>query len=364
MQPVLGLMSGTSLDGIDASFVFTDGNLLKRTEINSITPYSGETLRLIKKIIENPKKYLQNKELINLLSQKITLEHGLASIRLIKKHKVRPKLVGFHGQTIFHDPYNKKSIQLGDGFLLSKILKTDLVFQFRKNDLLNGGQGAPLAPIYHKTLLDQLKIQLPAVVINIGGITNITYYDGKEIIGFDTGPGNNLMDFFMQNKFNKPYDNNGQLSSKGSPNLNLIKKFCDNKYFNKKPPKSLDRKELIENYYYKEISILDPQDSMATLCSLTVETIKNSFKHLPKEIKTSIVVGGGQNNNFLMNCIKKTLSNKVYSCNELNLPGDFIESELIAFLAARKLYNLPSTFLSTTGASRDTVNGEIIYFKS
>lgn len=364
MLPIIGLMSGTSFDGIDASFVFTDGKTLNRTNYNSFSPYKKDTVKLIKKILKNPKIELKNLELINDLSIQITLEHGLASQKLINKLKIKPKLIGFHGQTVFHDPSNRKSIQLGDPYLLSRTLKTKVICQFRKADLINHGQGAPIAPIYHKAIINNLNVELPAVIINIGGISNLTYFNKNKLIGFDTGPGNNYMDFFMQKNFNKNYDNKGLYSRLGTPNYDLIKKFCDDNFFKHPPPKSLERSKLFDNSIYKKILLLDPLDSMATFCVLTAETIKKSFKLLPNKVKTTIVVGGGQNNCFLIDQLKKILDSKVYSAKTLKLPGNFIESELIAFLAARRIYNLPSTFPTTTGVKSKTVIGEIVDFKS
>ena len=364
MEPIIGLMSGTSIDGIDASFVFTDGKTLNRTNYNSFTPYKKNTVRLIKKILENPEKEIKNFELTNHLSLQISLEHALASQKLINKSKIKPEIIGFHGQTVFHNPSKHISIQLGDPYLLSKMLKTKVVYQFRKADLINNGQGAPIAPIYHKEIINKLNIEHPAVIVNIGGISNLTYIDKRKLIGFDTGPGNNYMDFFMQNNFNKSFDNKGLYSKLGTPNHDLIKKFCDDVFFKETPPKSLERSKLFENQIYKQILLLDPLDSMATLCLLTAETIKKGFQLLPKKVKTTIIVGGGQNNCFLINQLEKTLNSKVYSAKSLNLPGNFIEAELIAFLAARRIYNLPSTFPTTTGVKSKTVIGEIIDFKS
>ena len=362
--PVIGLMSGTSIDGIDASIVLTNGNNLIRTNYNSITPYSKATRTLLKKCYENPESIIKNNNKKSYLSKLITIEHTKAAQQLIKLSKIEPTLIGFHGQTIFHNPLNKISVQLGNAQLMANLLKIKVLHQFRKEDLKNGGQGAPLAPIYHKQILNDLNIKLPGVIINLGGIANISYWDGKLLLGFDTGPGNNLMDHFMKNKFNKPYDENGALASKGNANLNLIEKFCNNAFFKYPPPKSLERKQLINNKYFKEILLLKPRDCMATLCLLTAETIRNSFKFLPIIPETVLIVGGGQRNKFLVETIKNHLTTKVYSSDEINLPGDYIEAELIGFLAARKFYNLPSTFPSTTGTCKNTINGEMVDFNN
>ena len=146
------------------------------------------------------------------------------------------------------------SIQLGDASLLSKLLKTNVVYQFRKADLDAGGQGAPIAPIYHKAIIEKLSLDLPAVIINLGGICNLTYWNGNELVGFDTGPANSLMDSFMQNNLNLPYDCDGKVSASGIPNLELVEDYCNANYFEKQPfPKSLDRLTLFKNNNYKEL---------------------------------------------------------------------------------------------------------------
>ena len=204
--PVIGLMSGTSVDGIDASLIYTNGQKVIRTKHNSITAYSKKTKSLLQEILANPIKFTKDKKKLSQIEHKITIEHINVVERLIKSSNVKPYLIGFHGQTIFHDPKNQLSIQLGDSKMMAKKLKINIVFDFRKKDLENGGQGAPLAPIYHKSIIQELKVPIPGIIINIGGITNLSYWDGKKLIGFDVGPGNNLMDNFMKINLKKSYD--------------------------------------------------------------------------------------------------------------------------------------------------------------
>jgi anhydro-N-acetylmuramic acid kinase len=353
-------MSGTSIDGIDCSLIYTDGQNVNRTNFNSITPYSKKTKIFLQKAYENPIKFIQDQHDVTTLSTLITIDHAEVIKKIIKKSNVMPLIVGFHGQTILHIP-SKKSIQLGCGILLSKLINNNIVYNFRSNDIKFGGQGAPIAPIYHQKIIEKLNLELPSVIINIGGISNLTYWDGEKLIGFDTGPGNNLMDYFMKIKFKKPYDNLGKIASKGQINFNLTKSFQRNIFFKKKPPKSLERQDLLKNKYLRNIMLLDEKDCMATLCNLTADTIKNSFNFLPLTPKNTIIVGGGQKNNHLINLIKKTsISNNIITGDEAGLPSDFIESELIAFLAARKYYSLPSTFPSTTGVKKNTILGDLI----
>ena len=284
--PVIGLMSGTSVDGIDASLVFTNGKKVEKTNFNLMEPYSSNTKIKILKVLENPKLNIKNSKFLKELENEITFEHETITKKLIKISNIQPKLVGFHGQTIYHDGISKISIQLGNGKLLSKLLKTNIVYQFRKIDLLAGGEGAPISPIYHKLMIETLKLSLPAIVLNIGGITNLSYWDGKNIYGFDTGPGNNLMDHFMRIKFKKNFDENGKLARLGIPNYDLVKKYCSEDFFRKKPPKSLERYSLINNKFFYEIIKMNPTDCLSTLIEITVNTIKSGLKFLPKKLKS------------------------------------------------------------------------------
>ena len=357
--PIIGLMSGTSLDGIDCSLVYSDGQNLQRTEFNSITPYTEKTLQHLNKLLLNPKKEFLNFDFVNSLNQLITYEHANVVNNMLENSKVIPLLIGFHGQTILHDPSNLQSLQLGDGKLLNSILKISTVYNFRLADMHCGGQGAPIAPIYHKFLIEQLNLILPAIIINIGGISNLTYWDGINLIGFDTGPGNKLMDQYMKSTFNKNYDKNGEIAMLGNVDYKLINKYCDNSFYKSKPPKSLDIKNLFENDAYYEILKLDPKDCLATLSYLTAETIKRGLIFLPFHPKSILIVGGGQKNNQLIRNIKKLNICKTYTATEQSLSGDYIESELIAYLSARKFYNLPSTFPHTTGTKKNTVLGKL-----
>lgn len=356
-------MSGTSVDGIDLSFVYSNGYKLKRTGINSITPYQDQTKNLIDIALTNPIKFLENKKNLSLINKLITHDHAKAVKKIIKENKILPKLIGFHGQTILHDPKNKQTFQLGDGSLLSELLKLDVIFDFRSIDIINGGQGAPIAPIYHKSIIHDLKLDLPSVIINIGGITNLTYWDGNKLIGFDSGPGNNLMDRFMQVNFNKPFDENGSLAKLGKPNFKLIKFYLNQQYFKKFPPKSLERMDLFNNKFIDRAFSMEAKDAMATFCHLTALSIKNSYNFLPIPPLNNIIVGGGQNNEFLISLLKMYLTSKVYTSKELSIPGDYVESELIAFLSARNKKRLPSTFPSTTGVEKETVLGRLIKYK-
>ena len=348
-------MTGTSMDGIDICLVQTNGLDLRRFNKNYFYKYNtkikNELMAILKEDINfnlKRKKYLDDL---------ITHEHYLA----LKDLDILSicDLIGFHGQTIFHDPNNKISIQLGNPKKLAEMLNKNVVFGFRSNDLALGGQGAPISPIYHKFIIETSDIELPCCFLNIGGVSNLTFWDGNKLIGFDTGPGNALMDDFMSTNFNKDYDEYGNLASKGTPIREEVKKILQNKFFKKLPPKSLDR-QTFEAYYNQLIQKNYPiNDTMATLAEWTVETIVASINHLPKKVDNILITGGGYRNINLMKRLKDKLKINFITEDQVRINFDYIEAELIAYLSARSIYKLPITFPSTTGVSKPASGGEL-----
>jgi len=352
---IIGLMTGTSMDGIDISLVQTNGLDLRRFNKNYFYKYSAKTKKTLLNVLKEDHNFSFERR--KFLDDFITHEHYLA----LKNLNILDccELIGFHGQTIYHDPTNKTSIQLGNPKMLSKLLNKNVIFNYRDNDIRLGGQGAPIAPIYHKYIIDTLDIKLPCCILNIGGISNLTYWDGKSLIGFDTGPGNALMDDFMSKKFNKNYDKDGIFASKGSPIKEEITKFLRFDFFKRTPPKSLDRKTFINFYNELVDKNYSFNDIMATLAELTVETIAFGLGLLPKKIKNIIITGGGYRNTYLMKRISNKLKVKILTEKEININFDYIEAELIAYLSARSIYNLPFTFPSTTGVSKPSSGGKL-----
>ena len=354
---IIGMMSGTSMDAINVSFVQSDGVFLKRYDINAIVDYNYKTKILLKEAMMNSNNLLKDFSFQNKLIYCITKDHFKAAKKVICKTKIKPDLIGFHGQTIYHNAKRKISIQLGDSQLLSNLLNINVISNFRDNDINNGGEGAPLAPIYHQYLIKELKLPLPSCFLNIGGVSNITFWDGKRLIGFDTGPGNGLMDIYMQKQFGYDYDKSGKLASQGSVNIKILEYFLNLSYFKKKYPKSIDRKEfqhILEMIYNEN---LKPCDAMATLAECTFLSILLSIKSLPIIPKNLIIMGGGVHNLYILKKLKKIKNINVFTAKEKNIPGDFIEAELIAFLAARSFFNLPITFPNTTGVKKPLYGG-------
>ncbi len=348
-------MTGTSVDGIDISLVQTNGLNVKRLNKNYFYKYSNKTRSFLMEVLnEDININLKRKQY---LDEFITNEHYLAlkDLNIIQMADI----IGFHGQTIYHDPVNKISIQLGDPIRLAKMFKKNVVFGFRSKDLGLGGQGAPLAPIYHKLIIEEFNLKLPSCILNIGGLSNLTYWDGNKLIGFDTGPGNALMDNYMSITSDKYFDKNGTLASTGIPDKKLIKKFLNHDFFKKPPPKSLDKHSFIDFYNELLKNNYSNADCMATLAELTIESIVSSLMFLPHKINSILIAGGGYRNIHLMNRLEDRLGLKLLNEKKLGINFDYIESELIAYLSARSIYKLPITFPSTTAVLQPLSGGKL-----
>ena len=349
-------MSGTSLDGIDISVLTTDGINIFEFGPNYFTKFSKELKeKLFEALNSNNQRNLQNK-FINDLNLLFSKEYASTILEFIKNTEV--ELIGFHGQTIHHDPKNKISRQLGHGQLISNILNKKLIYNFRKNDLLNNGQGAPLAPIYHKYIIEDLNLTLPCCILNIGGVSNITYWDGNNLIGFDTGPGNSLIDDLMLKFYNKNFDEDGKIAFKGKILNELITQILNDSFFKLKYPKSLDR-QYFHHYLKNFTEKYKAHDLISTLSEFTAVTISHSLKLLPHYPNNIVVMGGGSKNLYIIERLKKHLKCKIIETKNSKYNPDFVESQLMAFLAVRSINNLPYTFPLTTGVSEPLSGGEL-----
>mgnify|MGYP006178499261 CR=1 FL=1 len=364
----IGLMSGTSCDGIDVSIVESDGE----DRLNSIGdlfyPYEEKTRLRIRKLKEKIEKVLDLKNYKNEmdnLEKEITFLHFKSINLILEKFKISKSevtLAGFHGHTIFHSFQDKKSKQLGDGRALSKLIDLNIIYNFRANDLKNGGQGAPLVPIFHKLLQKKLQLKTPVVFVNIGGISNLTYLDkNDEMISFDSGPGNFLIDKLVQLHSNDKmqFDSNGEIAFKGRIDKNILNNYLHDTYYDSLPPKSLD----VNNFNLSLVRDLSLEDAITTLSELTARTIVESlnfFSNKPREI---ILCGGGRKNKYIYERIKKISNISTLSINEYNISGDFIESQAFAYLAIRSFLKKPITFTKTTGVLNPTTGGQLVKLK-
>lgn len=423
---ILGLMSGTSMDGIDAAIIETDGE----NEIYPIASLSLEYSRSFKLLLKATEySYHLNKGKIEISTydfehdlflflrnflnfsesdaaqlylgllkelgiktdsqQKITIEHVVTHSTLkhlelieslLKKNSMSANeldAIGYHGQTFYHNAAEKISVQQGMPNILAERLKIPVVYQFRQRDIASGGQGAPLAPIFHLALIRHLKLGSTAVV-NCGGIANVTYiYDDKpeHMVSLDTGPGNVLLDRFVREKTNGQefMDCNGHYGSRGSLQDQLLKKLFDeaiklgNKnYFDLYPPKSLNSFDCCLPDFIKDYSL---EDVCKTLAIFTADTIAKSLEYVPNKarFKTWILAGGGWAHPVIFKRFKEQIKNfmgdvelHIYHLDKLGWENKFFEAQLIAYLAARRLRLLPSTFPNTTGTMTACLAGEII----
>ena len=381
----IGLMSGTSGDGVDASIIRSDGYKKCTTIKNKYYEYDNEIFDEIHEIrekinsINDIKKF--SKELSS-LERKITVFHAEV-VSEIEKGKIA-NLIGFHGQTIYHNPSQKISKQLGNGQLLSQLTKRNVVFNFRENDIKNGGQGAPLTPIFHNVIINQIiekyNISYPISVLNVGGVSNITSsikkinFKKNEITAKDIGPGNCLIDEWIRKKTKKKYDKNGLLARKGKINTQILNQALENYFENKFiNVRSKNSEEALISFDPKDFDLsfvrgLSLEDGAATLTAYTAKIISSEI-YKKKNVKW-LVCGGGRKNQYLMELIKKDKKNNVQT-NSLdlidlyNIDGDFVESQAFAYLAIRTFINEPISFPKTTGCKKieGCIGGEIIIAK-
>jgi len=356
----LGLMSGTSVDGIDASIIKSDGEQFLEIVDNLYLKYGKELRLKLKSVIDSCSSKDDFKKLSNNIKEiekKMTLEHARACELIIEKNKkIKIDIIGFHGQTVIHKPYEGYSLQIGDSKLLSKQMGKTVVSNFRENDILNGGQGAPLTPIYHKLILSKIKSSHPSVIINIGGISNITYLEDKnKIISFDSGPGGYLIDKWVKKHSSFEFDDKGLIAESGKLNENILGEILNNSYYKKNPPKSLD----VKDFNLSDLNKLSFEDGCATLSMLTAKTICMAINNLKEKPNKILISGGGRKNSFIIKNIKNIAKSPVYLIDEFNFNGDFIESQAFAFLAIRSYMKKFITFPDTTGVSKPCLGGMI-----
>jgi len=349
----LGLMSGTSGDGIDASVIETDGKTQYKVLKNQFFEYPFSITRQIHKLkeeITNPNELLTHSKDIELIAEQITDYHANAANEMINKHDI--DLIGFHGQTIYHNSYQKISKQIGSGEKLSKITKKTVVCNFRENDLNNGGEGAPLAPIFHKLLVKQNKIKIPVSIINIGGISNITSINKNfSMYSRDIGPGNCLIDKWIRLKSKEKYDEKGSIARSGTIDKFILNQSLDNFYNNEiSKKKSFDTNDFDLSFARG----LNLENGAATLTEFTADICSK------KIVSGNIYVsGGGRKNTFLIERLEKKTNSEITLIDEMGIDGDFIESQAFAYLAVRSFLKLPISFPETTGCSEPCSGGKI-----
>ena len=362
----VGLMSGTSGDGVDASIMRTNGvdqyEIIKDKYFEYNTDIYKDIHNLKEKIYKIDDLKTFGKE-INNLERKITIFHA----EIIKELNVsNDAIIGFHGQTIYHNPKEKISRQLGNGNLLNQLTNKNIVFNFRKNDILNGGQGAPLTPVFHHLIGAQNKIKTPVCFLNIGGISNITiikdYENISKLISKDIGPGNCLIDNWVRKNSNKKYDNEGLIASRGVRN-EIIFEQAQELYMNRsnKNKLSFDTNDFDISF----IRGLSFEDGVTTLTDFTASIIADELSSSIKNLKKNqdiLLCGGGRKNKILLKKIKENLLPNINLklIDDYKIDGDFVESQAFAFLSVRTVRQLPISFPNTTGCKKPCIGGELI----
>ena len=364
----LGLMSGTSMDGIDASIIKSNGEDKCETVFNQYFEYDETIYRDLTNIrgkINSSKNLKENSIEIKILERKITLFHAKICKQIIEEYALDIDLVGFHGQTIFHSAYEKISRQLGDGNLLSSLLEKQVVYNFRKNDIDNGGQGAPLAPIFHQLLVTQNKMKLPVCILNIGGIANITIIssdDQNDLKSYDIGPGNCLLDGWVRKHSKERFDKNGMLAEVGKTSEIILNQAIDSfDTIKKNNQLSFDLKDFNLNF----IRGLSLEDGLSTLVDFTASIIQESIINENSFFKDKnlniLICGGGRKNLYLINAIRKKLPSVINLnlIDDFKIEGDFVESQAFAYLAIRSFLRKPISFPKTTNVEKPCVGGVI-----
>lgn len=345
----IGLMSGTSLDGeIDVALIETDGEGYVKPLDFYAHQYDSAIADKVRACFGKKERdqYVEAAEVL------VTNTH----IDAVKESGFHADLIGFHGQTITHDPKNKFTWQIGDGQELAKETGISVVADMRSADVKAGGQGAPLLPLYHKAMtLDKAK---PLAILNLGGVANITYIDDNHLIAFDCGPANALMDDCIRQRTGALYDKNGVMASQGEVLEAVVKAFLADPYFKAKPPKSLDR----DHWTIDSVRYAKRENAMATLMEMSVQGVVKAMEHLPQKPSKIFAAGGGRHNRYLLACLAEKLECDVLSIDTIGCNGDATEAEGFAYLAVRSRLGLALTLPSTTGVKEPLTGG--VFFKT
>ena len=349
----VGLMSGTSLDGIDVALIKTDGETTVESGAGLEIPYDPlfrEQLRgCLGKTADQPD--------VADVARDLTLRNAAAVRQLLDQNGMSISdvdVIGFHGQTILHRPDQRLTVQIGDGALLAQETGLPVVCDFRSADVAAGGQGAPLAPLYHRALADVL--DKPLAVLNVGGVANVTWIGAagdQDILAFDTGPGNALLDDWTADTIGRPMDEGGRLARGGTVDQGRLAGLLDNEYFSASPPKSLDR----DDFSAVSLKGLSAADGAATLVALTTAAIARGREHFPSPVHRWLVTGGGRRNGYLMAQLADALAVPVDPVEAVGWDGDMLEAQAFAYLAVRSLSGRVISLPTTTGVPEPLCGG-------
>jgi anhydro-N-acetylmuramic acid kinase len=361
-------MSGTSYDGVDVALIETDGESITRFGPIGYRAYREDERALIRQAMAEAVQLGNRTARPGCLAQAetmITAAHAEAVEAFLPANGLRAgaiAAVGFHGQTVLHAPERLLTVQLGEGRALAARLRIPVVFDLRAADVAAGGQGAPLAPVFHRALVRQLGRPLPVGVINIGGIANLTYVGQHDLVAFDTGPGNALIDDFVRMRTGQPRDDDGRTAAAGKVDEDAVARVLKHPFFAKAPPKSLDR-NAFRHWAMEEGRLTEKstEDALATLTAVTAASVAHATKVLPRAPAGWLVAGGGTRNPTLMRMLAQRLAPVgIETAGAVGWSADALEAQAFAYLAVRTLCGLPITFPSTTGVRAPMTGGVMV----
>jgi anhydro-N-acetylmuramic acid kinase len=361
----IGLMSGTSLDGVDVALIETDGERISALGPTGYRPYSEGERELLRRALAEGAALTERTARPGVLAAAeafVTDVHAETVETFLKEERIERSevaVVGFHGQTVLHRPSARLTVQIGDGAALARRLGLNVAYDFRAADVAAGGQGAPLVPVFHQALARDLARPHPIAVLNVGGVANVTYVDGGNPIACDTGPGNALIDDFMRARTGAPLDRDGDQAAKGRVDEGFVTRVLEDAFFGRAYPKSLDRNAFaFANLGLPEFSVAD---GAATLSALTAAAVARIMPHLPAPPRAWIVAGGGARNPTLMRMLAERLAPAtVETADAAGWSAEALEAQAFAYLAVRALRGLPLTFPTTTGVQAPMVGGVIV----
>ncbi len=363
----IGLMSGTSMDGVDVALLDTDGERAIRLGPQAFTPYDEADRALLRAAMRDAVGSTNRDARTGALGpaeDMVTVRHAAAVEAFLAAHDLARDaidVVGFHGQTVLHAPERRVTMQIGDGAALARRLGVRVAHDFRAADVAGGGQGAPLVPVYHRALVEQALVRRaaiagPVAVVNVGGVANLTYVEaGLDPIACDTGPGNALLDDLVRERLGLSFDQDGALAARGGVDGAALASLLAHPYFARPAPKSLDR----DAFSRAPVDTLRTEDAAATLTAFTAATIAAALALMPATPRLAVICGGGGRNGTLMRELEARLPCPVETADALGWSVDAMEAQAFAYLAVRCLRDLPITFPTTTGIAAPLAGGRV-----
>ncbi|MCF3932524.1 anhydro-N-acetylmuramic acid kinase [Acuticoccus sp. M5D2P5] len=353
----IGVISGTSMDAVDVALLTTDGEGVITRGASLLHPYRAEQRAAIRSAMSDAMAAPTGRHrtpALRAAEAVVTEAHGDAIARFLAETGAEADIIGWHGQTVAHAPERRFTMQIGDAGALADRFGLPVVADFRSDDVAEGGEGAPLVPVYHRALVREAGLAEPALVINLGGVANVTFIDGDTLIAFDTGPASALIDDAMA-EIGESLDEGGGVAASGRVDEAALAVLLDHPYFAEPAPKSLDR----DAFSAVPVAHLPFADRIATLTRFSAEALGAAVRLLPRRPKTVIAAGGGTYNATMMRFIADAIGEEVGSADAAGFSSDFMEAEAFAYLAMRSLRGLPLTFPGTTGIAAPLTGGRL-----